>query len=116
MKSEERYIVNDNIIMNYGNMLLDCSRKVLKNVVMQFKYETENYSNILFGQWHGLHYLTLTIIFHMYWIGKKLCILFSEIAFCANFDYHFASSIQIVGAHVKNHLYFLNRGSNIFGT
>ena len=61
LKSEERYIVNDDI-MNYGNMILDFSRKVIKNVVTQFKGETENYSNILFGQWHGLHYLTLTII------------------------------------------------------
>ena len=50
LKSEERYIVNDDIIMNYGNMILDFSRKVIKNVVTQFKGETENYSNILFGQ------------------------------------------------------------------
>ena len=49
LKSEERYIVNDDI-MNYGNMILDFSRKVIKNVVTQFKGETENYSNILFGQ------------------------------------------------------------------
>jgi len=50
LKSEERYIVNDDIIMNYGNMILDFSRKVIKNVVTQFKGEIENYSNILFGQ------------------------------------------------------------------
>ena len=42
--------MNDDIIMNYGNMILDFSRKVIKNVVTQVKGEIENYSNILFGQ------------------------------------------------------------------